>query len=340
MPQKRTVPGPMSWLSFEDLDLQAARYDALVARTPGVDRFCTSTFWTGPARAAFAPDAEPFIYAGEHGTIAMMIINSADGARVATPLEAAWGLAAPFAGRSPKILAEQLEWMLDHCARPPEALFLSGIEQGGPWMTAFATRFHGRFQLGLGPVCERRSSPVHGSLDGYLATRSSKFRAELRRSIRKAEARGLSYDVRRPTGEAEALELLDRAMEVEASSWKGLAHEGVNEGAPLAFYRLMVCRLAERGALRFIFGRLGDQDIAFVFGGVFGDTFRGLQMSYRAEHRSLAPGNLMQAAMIRQLASEGVPIYDLGTEMPYKSRWAAPSLETVTLALLPHRGPT
>ena len=38
---------------------------------------------------------------------------------------------------------------------------------------------------------------------------------------------------------------------------------------------------------------------------------------------------------MQALAAEGVAQYDLGTEMPYKMRWAPEGLETVTLALFP-----
>ncbi len=325
----------MSWLSFEDLDRRAVEYDNWVARTPAIDRFCSSTLWVSPARAAFAPDAEPYIHADSSGIIAMMIIRSAEGARVATPLEAAWGLAAPFGGLDPNHVAAHLEWMIDHSSRPPEALFISGIRPGGAWMNTFARQLRDRFRLGLGPDCLRRASSIANGFEGYLATRSAKFRAELRRAIRKAAAAGVRYEGHQPTSATEARRLLERAMAIEAESWKGLAEEGVNEGAPLEFYRLMVEGLAARGALRFVFATSQDEDLAFVFGGVFGDTFRGLQMSYRAEFKALSPGNLMQAEMIRRLCLEGIPIYDLGTDMPYKTRWADASLETATLALLP-----
>jgi hypothetical protein len=35
--------GAMPWLSFAELDARAARFDALVATTPEIDLFCSST---------------------------------------------------------------------------------------------------------------------------------------------------------------------------------------------------------------------------------------------------------------------------------------------------------
>ena len=64
------------------------------------------------------------------------------------------------------------------------------------------------------------------------------------------------------------------------------------------------------------------QDIAFAFGGIEGKTFRGLQLSFRAEYRSMSPGNYAQIQLVEQLISEGVNQYDLGMDMAYKVRWA------------------
>jgi CelD/BcsL family acetyltransferase involved in cellulose biosynthesis len=74
-----------------------------------------------------------------------------------------------------------------------------------------------------------------------------------------------------------------------------------------------------------------------VLGGIFGDTFRGLQLSYHADHRAFELGNVAQIETIAALCAEGVAQYDLGTEMPYKARWAPPGLTTVTLAVFPNR---
>ena len=121
----------------------------------------------------------------------------------------------------------------------------------------------------------------------------------------------------------------------EERSWKGMAGVGVQEGEARDFYQEVAQRLAECGELRVLLGRQARRDVVFVLGGVFGDTFRGLQMSFDDELRDLSLGNLGQYETMQALAAEGVAQYDLGTEMPYKMRWAPEGLETVTLALFP-----
>lgn len=62
-------------------------------------------------------------------------------------------------------------------------------------------------------------------------------------------------------------------------------------------------------------------DLAHIFGGVAGGTYRGLQMSYRDSVRDLALGNRLQIENLRRCADEGIVTYDLGMHAPYKERW-------------------
>jgi CelD/BcsL family acetyltransferase involved in cellulose biosynthesis len=101
------------------------------------------------------------------------------------------------------------------------------------------------------------------------------------------------------------------------------------------FYDRMTRRLAARGRLRATLARFGDEDVAMGFGATFGDTFRGLQMSYDDRFRDLALGNLVQHRLISGLAEEGIRLYDLGTDIGYKRRWSEPGLETVALVVRP-----
>ena len=88
-----------------------------------------------------------------------------------------------------------------------------------------------------------------------------------------------------------------------------------------SFYREMNRRLVDRGARRLLFATLDGADVAYIFGGLFGDTYRGLQFSFDHRYADLSLGNLCQLEQIRRLCNEGVPNYDLGTEVRYKKRW-------------------
>ena len=68
-------------------------------------------------------------------------------------------------------------------------------------------------------------------------------------------------------------------------------------------------------------------------GGVFAGEYRGLQFSFDDAFRWLGLGNLLQLRQIEALCSEGVELYDLGTAMPYKERWAEQVVETRLLVI-------
>lgn len=322
-----------SWLGFDDLDAHADAFDALVAETPDVDHFCSSTDWILPARAAFAPNAMPYVMAEDGACVALMRIPAEPRHEVAVPLEAGWGLASPFAGRDPAQIAEMLGTMVEHAPHPPDALFLSGIVRDSPLYEHVILRLTGRYRIGTGPPSGRRSTSIVEGLDGFLSRRSPGFRASLRRAERRAAADGfvLTYDSSFEGAEVTT----ERVMAVEARSWKGIAGQGVDRGPARRFYEMMIARLVGRGTLRLVFVRRGGEDVAFCLGGLFGDSYRGLQVSFAEGYERWAPGNLAQLAMIRGLGEEGVHTYHLGMEMPYKARWAEPGLETITLALLP-----
>ncbi len=321
------------WLDFAQLEAEAHAWDALVAVTEGVDRFCSGSDWILPARIAFAPQARPFVAFTPDAAVALMRIDAEGGHEVAVPLEAGWGLACPFAGADPLAQVDLLDAMLDDARRPPDALFLSGIERGGPLFDGLVRRFSGRCRLGLGPPSGRRSTSIEGGVEGFLGRRSAKFRAGLRRAARKAGEDGFFFEYRDHFQSAPAIAA--RLMSIERRSWKGRSEQGVSSGPPRLFYEEMVRRFVDRGALRVVFARYGDEDVAFCFGGVLGEAYRGLQVSFVQGYEAWSPGNLAQLEMIRGLASEGVRTYHLGMEMPYKARWAEEGLETITLALLP-----
>jgi len=153
----------------------------------------------------------------------------------------------------------------------------------------------------------------------------------MRRASRRAAESGVTYEYLSVVSEAEADGLYERILRVEERSWKGMEGTGILDGGMNTFYRLMLPRLARRGALRVLFARHADTDIAFVFGGLLGDTYRGLQVSFDDKYREFALGNLMQMGMIERLCDEGIKRYDLGSELEYKSRWAENVHSTTTL---------
>jgi len=263
-----------------------------------------------------------------------MAFRTHAGALVLTPLEAGWGLASPFVGPEPGAAVDALAEVLASPAARWDVLALSGLREGGQAWGALRRAFGGRAGLARGAATGRRVASLEGGYDGFLGRRSAAFRSSLRRAQRSAERAGLRYQVVSGARPDETEALYARILDVERRSWKGVAGQGIDEGGATAFYGMMIRRLAVRGALRAVFLVEGEREVAYVFGGLFGDTYRGLQVSYDRDRARLAPGNLVQARMIRALAEEGVTRYDLGTVMDYKDRWAEDGLSTATLYVM------
>ncbi len=325
----------MEMLSFEGLAAWADGWDALVAETPDIDRFCTSSAWIVPARAAFCPSAGALIARDEGCAVALMTLPIGRGRLGALPLEAGWGLAGPFAGRDPYAVVGLLDRLWAAAPEPVDALFLSGLPQEGAWLRALMRQFARDKNVGVGTRCVRRVAALDGGLAGFMGRRSAKFRANLRRAARRAEREGFGYE-RVDGGDLAAV--YGRVLDVERRSWKGRQGDGIDTGLPRAFYRLIVERLLARDALRVVFVQRDGQDVAYVLGGLFGETYRGLQVSFDDALSAFEPGNLAQRAMIEWLCEAGLERYDLGTDMPYKRRWAEEAQVTVTVAIAPKGG--
>lgn len=322
----------MKLLTQQALEERADEFDRAVCQTPAIDHFCSSTLWILPAWRAFLPNHQLWAHESDQGFVALGIGQDRNLGAYVHPLEASWALASPFVGPSPARLTRRFVELCQHTDREWDILFLSGINPESATFHELIRGFRGQYSLGLGPSSTRRVASLDDGVDGFLGRRSSKFRANLRRSRRRGQEAGIDdVYIRHVDNISQSLKLLDRALAVERRSWKADAQTGIIDGPMRVFYRDMLPRLAARGALRFLFLRLDDQDIAYCFGAIFNGTFRGLQMSFDDDYRKHSPGSLAQLKMIEYLCDEGVANYDLGSDMEYKRRWAETGLETLAV---------
>jgi CelD/BcsL family acetyltransferase involved in cellulose biosynthesis len=323
----------MEALTVDDLDAASDAFDGAVARSHGVDGFCSSTDWIVPAARGLQPGREPWIRRGEHGFVALMHAEH-EGGPYLEPLEAMWGLACPVVGGdvaelAAEFVAEKLR------VAPRTGLLLCGFERAVPLETV-ARALASTHGLWLGPTARRWRASLAGGVDGFLGRRSALFRRGVTRARRRAAARGLVFERVHATADTAAA-AYERALAVEALSWKSHGGVGILGSTMVDFYRHMVPRLAARGALRLIVARDGDRDVAYILGGVRGGIYRGLQFSFAQGYDDCALGNLCQLEQIADLAAEGARVYDLGTDAEYKRRWAESVYETVTLIARPRQ---
>ena len=316
-------------MSLAELEAQADDIDRLALAAPEIDSFCSSPTWILPAAAALMPPCEPLLYRGEAGFLATGLRLHED-VRVIEPLEAMWGLASPLVGPAAAPLAEAAGEILRSLDRTWDALILSGLIVDSRLLAAVVRVLGARYRITLGPRTIRHVASLAGGADGYLGRRARTTRKSLRQSERRAAAAGISFAEETARDAAGADQLFERILAVERQSWKGRARIGLDTGGMREFYQLMAQRLAVAGRLRVLFARLGDEDVGYVLGAVYGDTYRGLQFAFDDRFRPVGLGNLSQIEQVRRL-EPAVVRYDLGTGGEYKRAFAEEEVTSVAL---------
>jgi Acetyltransferase (GNAT) domain len=323
----------MEPLGLAELAERADDFDATVAQSPDIDRFCSSSAWVLSAAEALMTPRPPAILRGAHGYLAAMkAVHS--GAECIEPLELAWGLACPLLGRDVEALVDEVA---DDLARRVDwrCCLVPGVVRNGRHQRALARA--GRPWLAhRGATTQRHIASLDGGLDGFLRRRSANFRKALHKSRRAASTAGIEFvavELGDHADPAAAAALYARIMAVEAGSWKSLAGVGIAEGSMHAFYGAMLPRLLARGRARVMFARHRDADVGYILGAVFDGEYRGLQFSYQESYARYSVGSLCQFHQIAALCAEGVLTYDLGTDMEYKTRWAERTFLTELVVL-------
>lgn len=321
----------MRELTLDELDQDSQAYDALVGGSGDIDRFCSSTDWIVPAARGLMPGRATWLRRGEHGYAALMRTEHA-GQIWLEPLEAMWGLACPLIGDPVPLAIELTAALRDSPAASHAAVMLCGLERSSLRFAAAARALASRYRLGLGPPARRHVASLAGGADGFLSRRTANFRRALRRALSRAEDEKIELV---PADLSDSDAAYQRLLAVEARSWKGIEGVGIAASGMLDFYRFMIPRLVARGALRLMFARRDGVDLAYILGGVLGNTYRGLQFSFAADEEQLSLGNLCQYWQLERLCAEGLAFYDLGSEVEYKRRWGEQVHETVTLLAWP-----
>ncbi len=303
----------MNRLTIEELEKDAAAYDAAVRASEGIDRFCSSSEWVLAARAAFAPEAPSFLARGAHGYAAFVRREG-----MLMGLDTEWGFACPLVGHDE--VAREFAAAVE--SEPWRVILLPGIVPGSKLMRAVVDAFR-HHELRLGPTLRRWVASLEGGLDGYLARRTAKLRSNLKRAAKRARALGITFE---PGG------TLERAVAVERRSWKGAALTGLLVPEMQLFYGELLARLGT--GVRALFARKDGEDMGFILGGVRDGQYRGFQFSYDERLAHVSLGGLLQVEQIAALAAEGALSYDMGIDLPYKHRWADEPVDTVTIAVV------
>jgi CelD/BcsL family acetyltransferase involved in cellulose biosynthesis len=303
-------------IEADQLGRFARAWDDAVDRTPGADVFCAASPWSFAAAESF-PEAEPPVVLTDGASFAGLRRRvTEEGTRLLLGLDPVWGFATPVVGHplaAARLLAERLT-LDDH-----DVAVVAGQHDDGLALECLVRVLGARHRLGRGPVEHRLQADLREGVDAWWSRRSPRFRQRLRQVRRQAEDAGVTVVdcSAMPPDEA-----MDRVLDVEARSWKGIDGTGLASSELAGFYRRMAWRLAGGEQLRLLFARLDGRDVGYVLGGVRARTYRGLQLSFAEDVRSLGIGHLLQLHQVEALGGSGVDTYDMGMDMPYKRRWA------------------
>lgn len=170
--------------------------------------------------------------------------------------------------------------------------------------------------------------------DGLLSARRA---ADLRRAARRAEAAGGVDTVDHHPGPADVGPLLDLALAIEASGWKGRSRTAlVHDPVRLPFFRAWATRAARDGSLRIAVLRIGGEPAAVQIAAESANRRWILKIGHGDEHARCSPGLLLLLHTVREAARRGLDGVELlGTVEPWTTAWTTEARATRLVRVYP-----
>ncbi len=314
----------MERLDREALYAARGEWDRQVDLTVGIDHWSSGSDWAFATHTIWGAGPE-LVLCSADGFAAFGRL-SMEGADALVGLDPIWAFASPLVGENPRRLAVAVADTLQHEAGW-DLVFLTGLISESPIDTACIEAFGRRHSLFAGPDAVRLVADV-SDIERWWFERGDKFRRNIRRARRHADAEGLVIEV---VDDWEPQSLMGRLLAVEGLSWKGREESGLLGGEMAEFYSTMSGPLQADGRLRAAVATLDGLDVGFILGALRSDTYRGLQVSYATGYEAFSIGHLLQDHEIHRVSGGGITRYDLGMDMPYKHHWADATEETRTV---------
>jgi len=174
-----------------------------------------------------------------------------------------------------------------------------------------------------------------GTWQSLLATKSQKFRKNLKAARRKLEAAGeLAYESSR--GDVERLQaLLLEYQALERRSWKSKAGIGAAQSIEhLRFYLRLAGEFGPAGEFAFRCLRVDGRMVAATFGLTHMRRFYSLHIANDSEFAKHSAGTYLEALELEECFGQGLDEYDfLGGFLKNKLRWATEFRDTVAVHL-------
>ena len=162
-------------------------------------------------------------------------------------------------------------------------------------------------------------SAMRGRPETLLERLDPKFRANLRRRLRKLHGRGAIALTRSDTAEP----CLSRFLALERSGWKGAEGSAIALAESTRAFYEEVARIGERrGTLCFYALELDGRAIAMYFGLYHRARYYLLKTAYDETLRDCSPGQLLTCDVLVDLVARGAVEFDfLGGMMDWKRDW-------------------
>lgn len=306
----------MRRLTFDEFVAERAGFDGAVRKTPDIATFCSCALWQLAAHATMqrpGPEDEYFIFEDEGN---WAVFAERGGRRIFYPLEAAWMFGSPLVG-DPLHVLDLLRRASNEHLDSPFGFCFGGIRRGSTLHRAILSRREECLQFEEFDATDCMEIDLTEGVDGWLNRRSRRFR----KAVRKRE---LPEDIRIVDAqETSAEEIFERIVNIQQETYKWREGTDIFQGESYRrFYRTLLDLLHPDGNHRVLFARRGDEDLAYIFGGISNGIYRGFQMSYVETVKELELGNILQVENLRRRAAEGIRRYDLGMYSDYKVRWA------------------
>jgi CelD/BcsL family acetyltransferase involved in cellulose biosynthesis len=164
-------------------------------------------------------------------------------------------------------------------------------------------------------------------------------RSDFRRSRKRAEQFGpIKTRIIAPTAD-ELPDLLDEAMRIEATSWKGDAGTALaHDESRAEFFRQYAKIACEQGILRLCFLDLGDRTVAMQIAVQTAGALWLLKIGYDPAFSSGSPGMLLMRETIRYSVEQGLARYEfLGKSEAWTDVWTKEQHECLSVQIYPFR---
>jgi CelD/BcsL family acetyltransferase involved in cellulose biosynthesis len=187
-----------------------------------------------------------------------------------------------------------------------------------------------------------------GSWDEYFATRTTKFRNNVRRYERRlAELGSVEYVRYRPLGALGGegdprWGLYDECIELAEKSWQGSSANGTTLSHPSVrdFFRQTHGLAAKLGMLDLNLLRIDGRAIAFAYNYHWDGHVLGVRVGYDPEFKNAGAGKALYAMLIRDGYARGDRVFEMGIgSMDIKTEWMTRTVHSYRYSHYPLSAP-